>query len=57
MPRMIALITLTLLVSACSSNNLVVCPKRPAYEGVTWGDLARYLGSLERLYDSCAGQK
>jgi len=42
-----------LLLTSCSSSNISPCPKRPAFAGSTWGDLSRYTGSLERLYDSC----
>lgn len=57
MLKTIALIGLCLIPLSGCSNNIEACPKRPEFSGVTWGDLARYTGSLERIYDSCANEK
>lgn len=54
MLKIIALTSIFLLPLASCSNSIVTCPKRSAFTGETWGDLARYAGSLERQYDSCA---
>lgn len=33
------------------------CPKRPAFTGKTWGDLAKYCIGLQALYETCRNNR
>lgn len=54
MKKMIVLISLFPLVLGSCSSSIQTCPKRSKNESITWGELAYYLGGLEKMHDSCS---
>ena len=48
---------LFLCLSSCASDVVNECPPRPAFTGVTFGDVIVYCKNLEDLYDGCADKR